>query len=129
MLGPRLTILAAGAFVAGLRAGFIYNTFPLMDGRSVPADYWQLAPWYLNWFENSAAVQFDHRLLAETTWLAIARAVALRPGAPTAAAGAPSRSLRCFAVATLQFALGIATCSWSCRCRSPWRTRPARSCS
>lgn len=64
--------LVAGAFVAGLRAGYVYNSFPLMDGRWAPAEYWQLAPWYRNWFENLAAVQFDHRVLAETTWTVIA---------------------------------------------------------
>ncbi len=53
----------AGAFVAGLRAGKIYNTFPLMGGQVVPAGYGQLAPWYANLFENPAAVQFNHRLL------------------------------------------------------------------
>ncbi|HTR21002.1 MAG TPA: COX15/CtaA family protein [Gemmatimonadales bacterium] len=53
----------AGAFVAGLRAGKVYNTFPLMGDALVPAGYGQLTPWYLNWFENAAAVQFNHRLL------------------------------------------------------------------
>jgi heme a synthase len=61
-----LTILAGG-FVAGLNAGLTYNTFPLMDGRFVPAGYAQLSPFIRNWFENVTAVQFDHRLLAETT--------------------------------------------------------------
>ena len=60
-----LTILAGG-FVAGTRAGLTYNTFPLMYGRLVPAGYGQLQPFYLNWFDNIAAVQFDHRVLALT---------------------------------------------------------------
>jgi len=59
--------MAAGGFVAGLDAGFIYNTFPLMDGRLVPDDYGALRPWILNLFENVAAVQFDHRVLATLT--------------------------------------------------------------
>lgn len=58
--------IAAGGFVAGLKAGFAYNTFPLMDGRFVPEGYGMLEPFYLNFFENIAAVQFDHRLLAES---------------------------------------------------------------
>ena len=66
------TTLVAGAFVAGTRAGYLDNTFPLMEGRFVPPDYWHLSPWYLNWFENLTSVQFDHRVLAETTWLATA---------------------------------------------------------
>jgi len=57
--------IAAGGFVAGLKAGFAYNTFPLMDGHFIPEGYGMLEPFYLNFFENIAAVQFDHRLLAE----------------------------------------------------------------
>jgi len=58
--------VASGGLVAGLRAGFAYNTFPLMDGRWIPEGYGALAPFYLNFFENIAAVQFDHRTLAES---------------------------------------------------------------
>jgi heme a synthase len=63
--------IAAGGFVAGTRAGFVYNTFPLMGGRLVPADYAQLHPFIRNLFANVAAVQFDHRVLAMTTAAAI----------------------------------------------------------
>lgn len=63
--------LVAGSFVAGTRAGYIDNTFPLMQGQFVPPGYWHEAPWWRNWFENLVAVQFDHRLLAETTLAAI----------------------------------------------------------
>jgi cytochrome c oxidase assembly protein subunit 15 len=61
-----LTVIS-GAFVAGINAGLIYNSFPLMDGRLVPSDYAILQPAWLNVFENVAAVQFNHRLLAVTT--------------------------------------------------------------
>lgn len=64
--------LVAGAFVAGTRAGYIDNTFPLMENHFVPPGYWHLTPFWRNWFANLAAVQFDHRLLAETTWCTIA---------------------------------------------------------
>jgi len=64
--------LVAGAFVAGTRAGYLDNTFPLMEGQFVPPDYWHLAPAWRNWFENLTSVQFDHRVLAETTWFVIA---------------------------------------------------------
>lgn len=53
----------AGAFVAGLDAGRLYNTFPLMGGKVVPAGYGAMSPWYRNLFENLIAVQFNHRLL------------------------------------------------------------------
>merc|ERR1712153_282327 len=56
-----------GAFVAGMKAGHHYNTFPLMDGHLFPERYWEMTPWYRNMFENIAAVQFDHRVLAVST--------------------------------------------------------------
>lgn len=56
--------MVSGAFVAGLNAGQAWNTFPLMGGQVVPPGYAALHPWYLNLFENVAAVQFHHRLLA-----------------------------------------------------------------
>ncbi|WP_085910080.1 COX15/CtaA family protein [Kiloniella majae] len=60
--------IASGGLVAGLNAGVIYNTFPLMDGEIIPDAYHALEPWYLNTFENIAAVQFNHRALAITTF-------------------------------------------------------------
>jgi cytochrome c oxidase assembly protein subunit 15 len=102
-----LTILAGG-FVAGLNAGLTYNTFPLMDGSFVPAGYAQLEPFIRNWFENVAAVQFDHRLLAMTTaagvlalWLAGWRSALPRPARLALHA--------LLAAAMLQFALGLLT--------------------
>ena len=90
-----LTIVAGG-FVAGLHAGLTYNTFPLMDGSFVPAGYAQLQPFVLNWFENVAAVQFNHRLLADDhgglpsllLWLAGQRAALPRPARSRAARAA-----------------------------------------
>jgi cytochrome c oxidase assembly protein subunit 15 len=61
-----ITILAGG-FTAGTHAGLIYNTFPLMDGRLVPAGYFGLSPWWINPLENPTAIQFDHRVLAMST--------------------------------------------------------------
>lgn len=65
-----LTILS-GALVAGLDAGLVYNTFPLMDGAWVPHDYAAQSPFYVNFFRNTAAVQFNHRLLAILTFVFI----------------------------------------------------------
>ena len=67
-LAVALTI-AAGGFVAGLKAGMIYNTFPLMGGQLVPGDYAAMQPFVRNLTENLATVQFDHRLLATLTAL------------------------------------------------------------
>lgn len=104
------TVLA-GALVAGLRAGKIFNTFPLMGGSVVPVGYGQLTPWWTNAFENPAAAQFNHRTLAILTalvvlcagWLAGRAKAAVLPG-PTRAA---TRVLA--GVVLLQLGLGIAT--------------------
>lgn len=58
-----LTILS-GALVAGLDAGLVFNTFPLMDGDLVPGGYFGRTPWYSNLFADHASVQFHHRILA-----------------------------------------------------------------
>lgn len=58
-----LTALTGG-LVAGIRGGFAYNTFPLMNGRIVPPEIMMIDPWYRNFFYNMATVQFDHRLMA-----------------------------------------------------------------
>ena len=70
-LGPAAAIavlvflqIVLGAFVAGLRAGASYNTWPLIDGRLVPEGLGAMEPWYLNLFENALTVQFTHRLVA-----------------------------------------------------------------
>ena len=57
-------MVLSGGFVAGIRAGLAYNTFPLMNGHIVPPEIFMLDPWYLNFFQNMATVQFDHRLIA-----------------------------------------------------------------
>jgi cytochrome c oxidase assembly protein subunit 15 len=59
--------IASGGFVAGLDAGLIFNSFPLMGGQLIPEGLGALTPWYLNPFENMVAVQFNHRWLALTT--------------------------------------------------------------
>lgn len=65
-----MTILAGG-FVAGTKAGFAFNTFPLMAGKLIPDGYAALSPWWKNVFENIAAVQFNHRLFASLSLLLI----------------------------------------------------------
>jgi cytochrome c oxidase assembly protein subunit 15 len=56
--------IAAGAFVAGLKAGAGWNTWPLMEGQFVPHGLGAMTPWWANLFENALTVQFNHRLLA-----------------------------------------------------------------
>lgn len=52
----------SGGMVAGLRAGYAYNTFPLMNGHLVPPEVWMLEPWWSNFLYNMATVQLVHRL-------------------------------------------------------------------
>ena len=63
----------SGAFVAGLDAGLIYNTFPLMGGKLIPSDIINpnIKPKFKNIFENEVTVQFEHRVLAITTFSSI----------------------------------------------------------
>ncbi len=56
--------VALGAFVAGLKAGLAYNTWPLMDGMIIPDDLLAMSPWPVNFVENATTVQFNHRLVA-----------------------------------------------------------------
>mmetsp|Transcript_27682 Transcript_27682/g.51123 ORF Transcript_27682/g.51123 Transcript_27682/m.51123 type:complete len:481 (-) Transcript_27682:228-1670(-) len=96
----------SGAFVAGLDAGRAYNTWPLMDGGLVPEQYFRLSG-LRNFFENTAAVQFNHRTLATATLVAfglVAHRMAKLP--------IPARARTCFRIAAgltvVQFSLGVA---------------------
>lgn len=101
-----LTMLAGG-FVAGIRAGFSYNSFPLMDGQLIPAGYLDLAPFWHNWTANMAAVQFNHRLLASLTLLAALGAAFAARRLPD---GFARRAVWSMAAAILaQYVLGIVT--------------------
>jgi len=71
LLGLAFATVISGAFVAGLRAGKIYNEFPMMGAGFVPAEYSSITPWWKNLFENAAAAQFDHRVLAIVTLFAV----------------------------------------------------------
>ncbi len=51
-----------GAFTAGLDAGFIYNTFPLMNGNWLPQNAWSMQPFFINLLENPGTVQWLHRI-------------------------------------------------------------------
>ena len=70
-IGFIFVTMLSGALVAGLDAGLIYNTFPLMDGRWVPDGLLDQAPWFANFGENVTMVQFAHRCLALTTTLLV----------------------------------------------------------
>jgi cytochrome c oxidase assembly protein subunit 15 len=97
-----------GALVAGLHAGLIYNTWPLIDGGLVPraSQLFFREPWWRNFFENPLTVQFIHRTVAYVLWIAVvAHAIDV---AHTAKGVLPS-ALALTAAITLQAALGIVT--------------------
>ena len=98
-----------GGFVAGTRAGFAYNSFPLMNGNVIPPEILMLEPWWKNFFWNMATVQFDHRLIA---WL-LAIVVPLLWWKVRMGGGLPPRARSgatlLLALLALQIALGIST--------------------
>ena len=110
----------SGAWVAGLDAGncyslgLIYNEFPLMGESLVPSDMWALSEsgkgkWYNDLTKNPAAVQFNHRLLACTTFTAISCLWALslrRKNLPKMSKLAANSLM---GVACMQVTLGIST--------------------
>ncbi len=53
--------IIAGSFVAGMDAGLMYNTYPLMNEKILPDQYLTLG--YLDPFENPGSAQFHHRHL------------------------------------------------------------------
>jgi cytochrome c oxidase assembly protein subunit 15 len=53
-----------GGVVAGLDAGLIYNTFPLMGNTLLPGEIGYIDPWWRDPFENPVTAQFLHRTLA-----------------------------------------------------------------
>ena len=99
----------SGGMVAGIRAGFAYNTFPLMNGALVPPEILALDPAWKNFFYNMATVQFDHRLLAWILALAVPLLwwkIARNARAPRAARVGANLLLAMLAV---QVTLGILT--------------------
>jgi heme a synthase len=97
-----------GALVAGLRAGLIYNTWPLIDGAFVPdaARLLHDTPAWRNLFENALMVQFNHRMAAYAL-LALALAHAIDTAAT--ARRAAGSALVLAGLIALQAAIGILT--------------------
>ncbi len=97
-----------GAFVAGLKAGLYYNTFPLMAGGLVPPDFFRLSPALLNLVENPPAVQWMHRLLG-TLLLFVAGGFYFRLRKAEADRGSLRLNSILFALIASQYALGVLT--------------------
>ncbi|MDQ0316031.1 COX15/CtaA family protein [Amorphus orientalis] len=97
-----------GGLLAGLDAGMVYNTWPLMDGRLIPSGLFFESPWWINAFENRLTVQFDHRMMgyAIVVFAAVQWLVAARTAGRSAVS---SRAGLLFGFVIVQAVIGIAT--------------------
>ena len=59
-----LISIISGGFVSATDAGKSYNTFPLMNGQFIPDGYLIYDNIFTNFFENTIAIQFNHRWIA-----------------------------------------------------------------
>ena len=57
-------MILLGGLVAGLKAGLVWNTFPLMGKKFIPMGLYDFSPWYLSPFEDRTTAQFNHRIVA-----------------------------------------------------------------
>ena len=93
-----------GAYVAGLEAGYAFNTWPLMGDEVFPSQAQWLEPWLRNFADNPVVVQFVHR------WLAFAvAALAVWMGVSAWRRGLRSEGGALIGAVALQILLGILT--------------------
>ena len=100
--------LVMGAFVAGLKGGHVYPTFPKMGEYWAPPGMFEASPWWRNFFDNPVTAQFTHRILAFASCLLVVAAWAASLGSDV------SRRVRAWAHASLaavavQVTLGVST--------------------
>jgi cytochrome c oxidase assembly protein subunit 15 len=96
--------LMFGAYVAGLDAGYAYNSWPKMGDEWFPAETPMLQPFLTNLVDNPIMVQFVHRWLA---WIVAAGALLLAAQAWRRGWRVPA--LTVIFTVTAQIYLGIAT--------------------
>lgn len=106
VVGLVFVTVFSGALVAGLNAGMIYNTFPLMQGQIFPPEGFALSPWHANFFEDLATVQFQHRLLAICSVILV---VALWVKARRLPQNIRTRANMLLGLVFLQVSMGIST--------------------
>ena len=109
LVGVVFLMVLSGGLVAGIRAGFAYNTFPLMNGDLVPPEILMIDPWYANFWNNMATVQFDHRLIALLLALLVPAFWWRVMAAPEVSPRARLAVHLLLAMLAVQIALGIAT--------------------
>jgi cytochrome c oxidase assembly protein subunit 15 len=110
IVGLLLVQVALGGLVAGLKAGLVYNTWPLIDGALIPSHerLMFLAPAWMNLLDNHLAVQFTHRMVA---YLLVALAALHATDCAYSDEGRVG-AITLALLLLLQAALGIATLLW-----------------
>ena len=63
--------IISGGFMAGTNSGNSFNTFPLMNGELIPEGYYFKEYGWINSFENTIAINFNHRWLATLTFFIV----------------------------------------------------------
>ncbi len=98
--------LGLGALVAGLRAGLVYNTWPLMDGRLIPTGLFATQPAIRALWDDVTTTQFDHRMVA---YLVVLYALTHALAAARLGGALARRAAILAAAALAQAALGVGT--------------------
>jgi cytochrome c oxidase assembly protein subunit 15 len=63
--------IAYGAFVSGMKAGYGFNTFPMMGDEWKPDGLFGLTPYWKNFVEDKFSVQFIHRWMGTVLTLGL----------------------------------------------------------
>jgi len=101
--------LVSGAFVAGLDAGLVYNSFPKFADRWIPEDLLSFSPALRNVTENPTCVQFDHRILGVTSLALITATAAKAARTPGLPPHIRTAALALGAMGWMQVCLGVST--------------------
>lgn len=110
LAGLTMVQIYFGALVAGLRAGLVHNTWPLIDDRLIPraADLFFADPLWMNFFENALTIQFTHRMVGYTLAL-VALAHLVDALASTRERGVRRGALAVTVAVAVQIAIGVMT--------------------
>jgi cytochrome c oxidase assembly protein subunit 15 len=108
-LASAFVTIAWGGLVAGLKAGLVCDTFPLMHGRVVPDGLFTMQPWLKNLVSNGLAVQFTHRTLAYTTAAVVIATAITALRTPSLTARARRATWMLVGAVGLQITLGALT--------------------
>jgi cytochrome c oxidase assembly protein subunit 15 len=111
LLGLVLLQIIYGAFVAGLKAGYVYNTWPTMNGEWIPEslNYALIKDGWKSLINNHASVQFIHRILAYIVTIFIFIVGLKSFNDERSSEGVKRAALLLVGIVSLQVILGIGT--------------------